>query len=58
MPVEIRELVIKMVVEDNSTNNKSSAKGGKQINGTDPDERLVNLCVEKVFEILKEKMER
>lgn len=57
MPVEIRELVIKMVVEDNA-NNKSSTKSGKQANGTHADERLVNICVEKVLEVLKNKMER
>lgn len=59
MPIEIRELVIKMVVEEAAAGNTSKAgSNGGQVNGTNTEERLVNICVEKVFEILKEKNER
>lgn len=59
MPLEIRELVIKATIETDS--GKSTATNAAQspgANGADPQETLINLCVEKVLEILKEKLER
>ena len=45
-------------VEDDAA--KSSARSGteKSVNGTNAEDRIVNICVEKVFEKLKEKNER
>lgn len=59
MPIEIRELVIKATVgsgdsASNNDNNVSNTEGG---NGAAP-EAFINICVEKVLEILKEKAER
>lgn len=57
MPLEIRELVIKASVGDAQgtphADSTSSGGGGEQEQTI-----LVNLCVEKVLEILKEKNER
>ena len=57
MPIEIRELVIKVSVEDEATA-KNSKGGTAYPNGINPSEQLINICVEKVFEILKEKKDR
>ncbi|MEC5143304.1 DUF5908 family protein [Chitinophaga sp. 212800010-3] len=55
MPIEIRELVIKAEVSpDNTAAGNSSAGNG---NST-PQEALIELCVEKVLQVLKEKNER
>ncbi len=55
MPLEIRELVIKATVDG-----QDGEQGAPQGGGADEEakEQLVNLCVEKVLEILKEKAER
>ncbi len=59
MPLEIRELIIKATVDDNIATESNSGDGSQS---TEPlhnqQENLVNLCVEKVLEILKEKSER
>ncbi len=59
MPLEIRELIIKATVDD-SIASESNAGGGIDGNEStqNQQETLVNLCVEKVLEILKEKSER
>ncbi len=55
MPVEIKELVIKAVVsESNGSDNTNS--GGSPENASQ--ETLVQLCVDRVLEILREKNER
>lgn len=57
MPIEIRELVIKAtIVQDGAVGDRSGSAG--QNNGVTPSEELINTCVEKVLEILKEKNER
>lgn len=55
MPLEIRELVIKATV-----GNDSEGKGGSTDDAepADANEAYVNLIVEKVLEILKETSER
>ncbi|WP_202915936.1 DUF5908 family protein [Pontibacter pamirensis] len=55
MPIEIRELVIKATVaqEDGAASAPSSARAS-DINDS-PTEALINTCVEKVLEILKER---
>lgn len=58
MPLEIRELVIKVRVgnsQDGQGGAASPATGADTGAGT---ETIVNLCVEKVLEILKDKAER
>ena len=54
MPIEIRELVIKATVSESGAADRKSPNG----NAPDAKEAEVNLIVEKVLEILKEKSER
>lgn len=56
MPLEIRELVIKASVGDaqSSSETESASSGSTE----EQQATIVNLCVEKVLEILKEKNER
>jgi hypothetical protein len=64
MPIEIRELHIKAVID--TAGSKPAAEGGAGNTGNQPAagaaspdaEQLIDLCVEKVMEILKEKKER
>ena len=59
MPVEIRELNIKVTVDDSSGSGGQNSGGGAGANsGGQPDEALVAAVVEKVLEILKTKTER
>ena len=55
MPVEIRELVIKATVVPEGSS--GDASGVPSADGIASDE-LIQLCVEKVLEILREKNER
>lgn len=53
MSLEIRELIIKATVVPDSGVNANNASPG---NGNAPSgEEMINTCVEKVLEILKEK---
>jgi hypothetical protein len=57
MPIEVRELVIKATVSEGGSGGStgsSDSQGGQ----TDPGEEMINMCVEKVLQILKEKNER
>lgn len=54
MPLEIRELIIKASVGDGGGTAEPAAPDQSETDS----EYLVNLCVEKVLEILKDKMER
>jgi hypothetical protein len=60
MPLEIRELVIKANVVNPGAGaaGQASAADGTGANSTSPQEQLINICVEKVLEIIKEKIER
>ena len=58
MPIEVRELVIKLVVEDGGARSNAATEVNSNAGGSVPNEELVNICVEKVFEILNEKNER
>lgn len=55
MPIEVRELVIKAVVTQDTSSGQSGStsqgSGGSQ-------EEIIQACVEKVMDILKEKNER
>ncbi len=55
MPIEIKELHIRALVQESSADNKTTASPSAspaQINV------LISLCVEQVLKILKEKQER
>jgi len=55
MSIEIRELIIKAtIVPDNAANAQASASGS-QNNNVSPNEALINACVEKILEIIKDK---
>lgn len=58
MPVEIRELVIKATISNESDSNGGGISGNTGGNESAPGEELIKVCVEKVLEILKEKNER
>jgi Family of unknown function (DUF5908) len=62
MPIEIKELNIKVTVADSgSAGNTSSGAGNTSADsqgGGTPDSAVVDACVEKILEILKHKMER
>ncbi len=63
MPIEIRELYIKAVVDaggGKTNNGQPGTDAGKPANDISAQnaEQLIDLCVEKVLEILKEKRER
>jgi hypothetical protein len=53
MPIEIRELVIRATITEDNTSASAGQSG--DTNGSTPNQELINLCVEKVIEILKEK---
>ena len=56
MPIEIKELVIKAVV-DESESTRNTQSSISEIS-EDQVEQIVSLCVDKVLDIIKEKNER
>jgi Family of unknown function (DUF5908) len=54
MPIEIRELIIRATVGEESSSKSRTAASSPN----DGQAAIVNACVEKVLEILKEKNER
>jgi hypothetical protein len=61
MPIEIRELYIRAVIDSGGGKPASEGEAGGQPQGGAPQagtDQLIDLCVEKVMEILKEKNER
>jgi len=57
MPIEIRELVIKATVAAESGPGTSPSSAATN-NAVSPPEEIINTCVEKILDILKDKMER
>lgn len=55
MPIEVRELIIKATVVQEGTGGAASAPSPNTNNNVSPQEEIINACVEKVLEILKEK---
>lgn len=55
MPIEVRELVIKAVVTQDGAN---GASGDTPQANSNTQEEIIQACVEKVMDILKEKNER
>lgn len=61
MPVEIRELVIKVAAEEahNSGSGSGGSGGGAAASeGAGGQDTIIRACVEKVLEILKDQRER
>ncbi|HTE22906.1 DUF5908 family protein [Flavitalea sp.] len=57
MPIEIRELIIKAtVVQDDAAGGATPA--GAENNSVSPNEEIVNICIQRIMEILKDKNER
>ena len=57
MPVEVRELIIKTTVGQEPSSGAAQATPGSN-NEMTPSQEIIQTCVEKVLEILKEKLER
>ena len=55
MPIEIKELHIKAVVQDDCNTNNTTPSTDPLVNNTDS---IVERCVEQVLDILREKKER
>jgi hypothetical protein len=64
MPIEIRELHIKAVIDTGGGGKKAGGQAGATEGkpagggGEQSAEQMIDLCVEKVLEVLKEKQER
>lgn len=59
MPIEVRELVIKAVVEQEGGRTVfGGARNSSTDNSVSPQEETIKMCVEKVLEILEERNER
>ena len=60
MPIEIKELHIKVTVNTPQSTNQSNGQPGAQSSAVSPDikDAIVAECVEQVMQILKEKNER
>jgi len=56
MPIEIRELIFKATVAQEVAQGKKPMPSSN--NEVSPNDAIINICVEKVLEILKEKHER
>jgi hypothetical protein len=52
MPVEVRELVIKATVAQDGASTGTASSGGSS--NSSPAEEIINSCVQKVLEILKD----
>jgi hypothetical protein len=56
MPIEIKELYIRIAVDSNNVQPQSSS--ARRVQDTDEKESLVAECVDKVLQILYDKRER
>jgi len=57
MPIEVRELVIKAIVEQENGGGVSGITIPSN-NSVSSEEEIIKMCVEKVLEILEERHER
>jgi hypothetical protein len=55
MPIEVRELVIKAVVEQENSSGAGGMSNASNSNTVSSSEEMIKMCVEKVLEILKER---
>lgn len=58
MPIEVRELIIKATVAPAGGQAGGADSAGGSDNNVSPGDELVNTCIEKILEILREKHER
>lgn len=58
MPIEIRELIIRATVSQNSTAAAQNTAATQSGNASSSNEQIISTCVEKVLEILKSKNQR
>ena len=56
MPLEIKELHIKASVSDEAA--KNSGEGDGSTGSNDANQELIAACIDRITEILKDKMER
>jgi Family of unknown function (DUF5908) len=57
MPIEVRELIIKATVQQ-ETGGPGKIGGAGTNNTVSPNEELLQSCIEKMMEIIKDKYER
>ena len=55
MAIEVRELVIKATIVPEGTENQAASSSSSTGNNVSANEEMINTCVEKILEILKEK---
>jgi hypothetical protein len=55
MPIEIRELVIKATIVPEGSGSQALSGSPSENNNVSPNEEMINTCVEKILEILKQK---
>jgi hypothetical protein len=55
MPIEIRELVIKATIVPEGSGSQAPSDSSSVNNNVSPNEEMINTCVEKILEILKQK---
>jgi len=58
MPIEVRELVIKATVEQETGSPGKPAPAADQNNSIGPNEGLIQACIDKITEIIKTRYER
>ncbi len=58
MPLEIKELHIRVNVDNSGTQTTGNSSSNSTATGGEPDPALVQACVEKVLEVLTKKSER
>lgn len=58
MPIEIRELIIKATVQQDTGSPGKPPPGPEQNNNVGNNEMLIQVCINKVTEILKNRYER
>ena len=58
MPIEIRELIIKATVTQDDNSVTSMSTQPSLDNGQSPNEQIINICIEKILDILKDKKDR
>lgn len=59
MPIEIKELVIKATVDNQTAANRQSTRRGSGSSNTNIDQQaIIDACIEQVLQILRDKAER
>jgi hypothetical protein len=58
MAIEVRELVIKATIVPEGTANQTPGAASSTNHNVTENEEIINTCVEKILEIIKEKNDR